>query len=91
MTLFGTVTNLSETGLFLRTLPIVGEGRDVEVRLSLGGGVVVGKGAIRWRAEPSQRGDAGGPPGMGIELTDVTAGQELLAGYLGRRSLVPEP
>ena len=93
MTLFGTVTNLSSGGLFLRTLPIVREGRDVEVRLSLGNGVVVGRGAVRWCAQPSARapGAPSGPPGMGIELTEVTAGQELLEGFIGRKSLVPEP
>jgi hypothetical protein len=93
MTLFGTVTNLSAGGFFLRTLPIVAEGSDVEVRLSVENGIVSGRGAIRWRSHQSDR-DPQCPmaaPGMGIELVQVSAGAELLESFLGRRSLVPEP
>jgi hypothetical protein len=93
MTLFGTVTNLSIGGFFLRTLPIVTEGSDVEVRLSLGDGIVTGRGAIRWRAQPSGL-TTDGPltaPGMGIELVQVSSGGELLESYVGRKSLIPEP
>jgi len=93
MTLFGTVTNLSAGGFFLRTLPIVAEGSDVEVRLSLDNGIVSGRGAIRWRAQPSGL-KSDGPtaaPGMGIELVHVSSGGELLETYIGRKSLIPEP
>jgi hypothetical protein len=93
MTLFGTVTNLSIGGFFLRTLPIVTEGSDVEVRLSLGSGIVTGRGAIRWLAQPSGlRSD--GPteaPGMGIEFVQVSSGREILETYVSRKSLIPEP
>jgi len=92
MTLFGTVTNLSAGGFFLRTIPIVTEGNDVEVRLSLENGIVTGRGAIRWRAQPSDaEGPRRGAPGMGIELVQISAGEELLENYIGRKSLVPEP
>jgi hypothetical protein len=93
MTLFGTVTNLSAGGFFLRTIPIVAEGSDVEVRLSLENGVVVGLGSVRWRAQPSGVSERGplSAPGMGIELVRVSAGQELLDSLIGRKSLVPEP
>ena len=93
MTLFGTVTNLSAGGFFLRTLPIVTEGSDVEVRLSLENGIVTGRGAIRWRAQPSGL-KSDGPnaaPGMGIELVQVSSGSELLETYVSRKSLIPEP
>ena len=93
MTLFGTVTNLSARGFFLRTIPIVAEGSDVDVRLSLENGIVVGRGAIRWRAQPSEVGPEGrgASPGMGIELTQVSAGEDLLETFVGRKSLIPEP
>ena len=93
VTLFGTVTNLSAGGFFLRTVPVVAEGSDVEVRLSLEQGVVIGRGAVRWRAQPDGR-DAerrNTPPGMGIELVQVSGGRELLDSYISRKSLVPEP
>ena len=92
MTLFGTVTNLSTGGLFLRTVPVVAEGSDVEVRLSLEHGVVTGRGAVRWRAQPDGHDSENrNAPGMGIELVQVLRGQELLDAYIGRKSLVPEP
>jgi hypothetical protein len=93
MTLFGTVTNLSARGLFLRTLPIVHEGSSVDVRLSLESGVVTATGAIRWRVQAGGC-DQGGTyqaPGMGIELIDVTAGEELLESFIARKSLIPIP
>jgi hypothetical protein len=93
MTLFGTVTNLSAGGFFLRTIPIVTEGSDVEVRLSLENGIVTGRGAIRWCTQPAGI-RADGPsaaPGMGIEFLQLSAGEELLESYIGRKSLVPEP
>jgi len=93
MTLFGTVTNLSARGLFLRTLPIVHEGSDVDVRLSLENGVVVGKGAVRWRVQPSGMGTAGTymAPGLGIEIVRVTDGEDLLERFIARKSLIPIP
>jgi hypothetical protein len=93
ITLFGTVTNLSAGGFFLRTIPIVTEGNDVEIRLSLENGIVTGRGAIRWRAQPSGIKTDGPslPPGMGIEFVQVSSGEELLESYIGRKSLVPEP
>jgi hypothetical protein len=93
MTLFGTVTNLSVGGFFLRTIPVVTEGNDVEIRLSLENGIVVGRGAIRWRAQPSglQTDGPSSAPGMGIEFVQVSSGGELLEAYIGRKSLVPEP
>jgi hypothetical protein len=93
MTLFGTVTNMSSGGLFLRTLPIVHEGSGVDVRLSLENGVVTGRGAVRWRTQPSGGGTSGPfvAPGLGIELVSVTSGEELLEKFITRRSLVPLP
>ena len=93
MTLFGTVTNLSVGGLFLRTVPVVAEGSDVEIRLSLGQGIVTGRGAVRWRAQPTGVGPEGRntPPGMGIQLVQISEGRDLLETFVSRTSLVPEP
>jgi len=92
VTLFGTVTNISAGGFFVRTVPAVDVGRGVEIHLSLEDGIVTGQGAVRWRARTDD--PRSGPtrtPGMGIELVGVSSGAELLEAYLDRKSVVPEP
>ena len=94
MTLFGTVTNLSNSGIFLRTLPLLEIGAGVEVKLSLDSGVVVAHGVVRWLNKPVTSGGAGGgatPPGLGIEFNDLKDGEEILDRYVKRVSLIPEP
>jgi hypothetical protein len=93
VTLFGTVTNLSTNGLFLRTLPIVREGTCVDVRLSLAEGVVTGKGAVRWRAQSGLPGTPVPHPasGIGIEILSVTAGGEFLERFLAETAHGSQP
>lgn len=94
MTLFGTVTNLSNGGIFLRTLPLLEIGAGVEVKLSLDSGVVVAHGVVRWLNKPVTSGGTGGnstPPGLGIEFDALKDGEEILHRYVKRVSLIPEP
>lgn len=93
MTLFGTVTNLSAGGMFLRTLPIIREGTSVDVRLSLGDSVVTGRGEVRWRAQSGRAGAAGShaASGVGIELLDVTGGGDALERFLTETSRTSRP
>lgn len=93
MTLFGTVTNLSQGGVFLRTLPIINIGSDVELKLSIDHGVVIAKGEVRWRSKPVSSGANPDqePPGLGIMLTSFDGGRDLLERHIERVSLIPEP
>ncbi len=93
LTLFGTVTNISREGLFLRTLPIVGVGCDVEVRISLDSDVVIASGQVKWQNKPvsSSSKAPSDPPGIGIKLTELVKGQESLDRFIRRVSLIPEP
>lgn len=94
MTLFGTVTNLSNGGVFLRTLPILDVGSGVEVKLSLDSGVVMAHGVVRWLHKPVASGGTSpspSPPGLGIEFEDLKGGREILDRFVQRVSLIPEP
>ena len=71
------------------------EGSSVDVRLSLESGVVVGRGAVRWRVNAAGKAPPSPSqyqaPGMGIELISVTSGEELLDKFISRKSLIPIP
>ena len=79
MTLLGTATNLSHSGMFLRTLPLVQEGTRVEIKLTMESGVIVARGEVRWASKPSRKtpGEIDAP-GMGISFIEVIGGQDLL-------------
>ncbi len=93
LTLFGTVTNISQEGLFLRTLPIVGVGCHVEVRLSLDSDVIIASGQVKWQNKPvsSSSKAPSDPPGIGIKLTSLVEGQENLERFIRHVSIIPEP
>jgi hypothetical protein len=106
ITLLGTVTNLSEKGFFLQTLPIIECGAQIDIRMNLQDlGDLYAKGRICWKSDiggaPAEaafeekgngekRRDSN-PPGMGIEFDHVTEGKELLLKYFETNSLIPEP
>ena len=92
VTLFGTVTNLSETGFFLRTLPLVGTENNIEIKMSLEKGVVSAIGSVRWMAQAQQPEfkRTFSPQGIGIEFTSLLSGQDLLGRFISRSSLIPE-
>ena len=93
LTLFGTVTNISQEGLFLRTLPIVGVGCHVEVRLNLDSDVIIASGQVKWQNKPvsSSSKASSDSPGIGIKLTELVTGQENLDRFIRRVSIIPEP
>jgi len=92
VTLYGTVTNLSSSGLFLRTLPVVDVGSWVDLKLSLDNGVVIACGEVKWINKPASAGGPGGPPpGLGIRFTELRTGGDILQRFVQRVSLIPEP
>lgn len=59
-------------GLFLATPNLLKEGREVRLRITLGGEQVETTGVVSWRRHADEN---DGPPGMGIELTELTEAQ----------------
>ena len=79
VTLFGTVLNVSATGLFLNTPVSIEVGRQVALSLDLGNGIVSALGSVVWaNAQPRGR----GAPGLGIEFAEITAGEALLRDFI---------
>jgi len=97
ITLFGTVTNLSEEGLFLQTLPIIECGSVIEIRLNLQDlGDLHARGKVKWKSMSKPESTTGAqrpssPPGMGIEFQEVLRGGDLLTRYFSNRSIIPPP
>jgi len=92
MTLFGTVTNLSHNGFFIRTLPLIDVGAVIDIKLNLAKGIVTARGTVKWQ----NKSDAASPfaqrhpPGMGISLDELLGGHEILHRFFKRTSLIPE-
>ncbi len=59
-------------GLFIATPNLLKVGREVRVRVGMAGSQLEATGVVAWRR---QRGEAGGPPGMGIELLNLSDGE----------------
>ncbi|PIE18492.1 MAG: hypothetical protein CSA66_04595 [Proteobacteria bacterium] len=55
-------------GLFIATPNLLKVGREVRVSATLAGATLAATGVVAWRR---QRGETGGPPGMGIELLNL--------------------
>jgi Tfp pilus assembly protein PilZ len=92
MTLFGTMTNLSRSGMFLRTLPAVDAGDEVSLKFTLEHGVVTALGRVVWINHPAPSNvEMLGAPGLGIEFRQVQEGRELLQAFIERSSLIPDP
>jgi len=94
LTLFGTVTNISSTGIFLRTLPVVEKDAVIDIRLNMDSGDVVAQGRIRWANKelpgPGEA-TATAPLGLGIEFITIKDGHEVLNRYFARKSITPVP
>ncbi len=75
LTLLGTVTNISHTGLYMRTPVLVEKGSDVNLSLTFGDTVVSAKGQVVWTApspcEPRSL-------GVGIGFYDTIDVKEVL-------------
>jgi len=82
VTLYGTTVNVSRGGVFLRTLPRIPQGSEVEIRIMLAKGPVIARGRIAWTSDPTSSGGTGAVPGLGICFTEVIGGDELLACFL---------
>ncbi|MBN2802862.1 MAG: PilZ domain-containing protein [Deltaproteobacteria bacterium] len=104
ITLLGTVTNLSEKGFFLQTLPIIECGSKIDIRMNLQDvGEIFAEGKICWKSNGSSFTGSedikpvsketpprrdSNPPGMGIEFHKVTKGKEFLQKYFSGRTLI---
>ena len=62
-------------GVFIATPNLLKVGREVRVRVGLGKGQLEATGIVGWRR---QRGEAGGPPGMGVELLNLSEADRVL-------------
>ena len=79
VTLFGTITNMSSGGLFLRTPVLLNNDRDITLSFSLTKGVVTASGSVQWAraAVPTS-----GRSGLGIRFTTLKGGQTLLRRFI---------
>lgn len=64
-------------GLFIATPNLLKVGREVRIRISMGGKFLEATGIVAWRR---QRGEVGGSPGMGIELLNLSEPEMSLVG-----------
>jgi len=62
-------------GIFIATPNLLKVGREVRVRIGLGDGQLEATGIVGWRR---QRGESGGPPGMGVELLNLSEADRVL-------------
>lgn len=62
-------------GVFIATPNLLKVGREVRVRIGLGQGQLEATGIVGWRR---QRGEAGGLPGMGVELLNLSESDRVL-------------
>ena len=83
VTLYGSVTNLSSTGLFLCTPVTVSVGQDVSLSLDLGNGVVEAQGHVVW-AKPGPC--ESGQPGIGIAIDRIEQGEAVLSRFIDERT-----
>ena len=94
LTLFGTVTNLSSAGFFLRTLPVMDAGAVIDIRLNKEAGDVLARGEICWTnieyLGPRDSFSAT-PLGLGVRFLEITDGAALMQNFFARNSIVPIP
>ena len=78
-------TNLSPGGMFIRSRQPQPVGTPVKFEVQIAGGVRVLRGAavVRWIRHPE---DPAGPPGMGVQFTDVDGASQALIDVMLQRS-----
>ena len=62
-------------GVFIATPNLLKVGREVRARISVAGKHLEATGIVGWRR---QRGEAGGPPGMGVELLNLSEPERVI-------------
>lgn len=83
--------NLSRGGIFVETQQLLPPGTPVDLAFRVpAAGEVMLSGAVSWHREP---GSPDGPPGVGVEFTDITAQlgdfiDQLVAGFSGLQVLI---
>lgn len=83
VTLLGVVTNLSRSGMFLRTPVLLGQGRSVRLTLKLNEGIVAMRGRVVWaRNTPCTTSYSG----LGIRFEEIVSGESLLNGFLASKT-----
>lgn len=79
VTLFGTITNISASGLFLRTPVLLNNVNDISLSFSLAKGMVIASGSVQWaRASIPSPGNSG----LGIRFTMLKGGETLLRRFI---------
>jgi Tfp pilus assembly protein PilZ len=96
ITLFGTVINLSQDGLFLQTLPILEADTEIDIRISLQDSrELLARGRVAWKSNShpleNNTASSANTPGLGIEFKDIKQGKEHLPEYISKRSVAPQP
>ena len=78
-------TNLSPGGMFIRSRQPQPVGTPVKFEVQIAGGVRVLRGAavVRWIRQPD---DPAGPPGMGVQFTEVDGASQALIDVMLQRS-----
>jgi len=83
--------NLSRGGLFVETHHVLAPGTPLDLSFRVpGAGEIMLSGLVSWQREP---GSPDGPPGVGVEFTDITAQlgdfiDQLVAGFDGIQILI---
>src|SRR5688500_10199215 len=83
--------NLSRGGLFVETHHVLPPGTPLDLAFRVpGAGEVMLSGIVSWQRDP---GSADGPPGVGVEFSDITAQlgdfiDQLVAGFHGIQILI---
>jgi uncharacterized protein (TIGR02266 family) len=80
VTLLGTVTNISEHGLFLKTPVTISKGSAVKLSLDLGDVVVNAAGRVVWSRSANEC--ASRVPGIGVRLDSTDTSSELIERFL---------
>ena len=86
ITLFGSVTNLSPKGLFLRTPVTLPAGCDVNLNIVLKDGIVAALGRVVWEKAPSAHSSQ---IGLGISFDKITNGRSLLDQFITHQNKRP--
>jgi Tfp pilus assembly protein PilZ len=82
ITLYGTVSNISQGGLFLCTPVALPVGENVDLSIDLESGRVNAKGHIVWANAPSR---GAGQAGLGIYFDKISSGLSVLHQFIAEK------